>query len=158
MNKKLILIIALMVSVVSVILVSVYGKVADGGIPTVRVSEMFFDQTKGITIDSTGITKTLDLRSNEYQNEEVKTWLSIEEYITLNPSNATITDIKYSIDVGAEYATITQTGLLTVYSLDKDITVTIRSADTAFLKSDQVRILLKVRTSSQDVPGKIPGT
>ena len=29
MNKKLILIIALMVSVVSVILVSVYGKVAD---------------------------------------------------------------------------------------------------------------------------------
>lgn len=139
MNKKIIVLLITVFSIIFVIAVSVFGKVPelDSRVPVQSI--MFVDSSTEdgfceVTEDGIKIIY-LSRGTKEYQLEYL-----------INPADATEQDVSFQILSGQEFASVTEDGLLT-FSQEVPITVKIYSNLLDF-KSDIVVIEFKGNTST----------
>lgn len=143
----------------SVVLISIYGKVAEGFNATVKVTALYFDSAKfdRIEFDDKGNKFVKPTENDRIQNGESGYYymFNMYDFITLNPYYPTYDGIKYSIDVtDGKVATISSNGLLIIYGNSSNVKVTIRSEDPSYLVSDSLWFFLKEIEKDQIIPDK----
>ena len=131
MNKKIIVLILIIFCLASTIIISVFGKVPDdsGRVPVNAI--MFVDNSTedGLCVENADGHKTINIErgTETYQLE----WL-------INPSQASEQEVTFQIVSGQDYATVSETGLVT-FTMEYPVTIKIYSNMTDF-KSDVVII------------------
>lgn len=139
MNKKIIVLLVAVFSIMFVIIVSVFGKVPelDSRVPVQSIIFVDSSTEDGMCEVNSEGSKIIYIPrgTTEYQLEYL-----------INPSDATEQDVSFQILSGQEYANVTEDGLLT-FSLEAPITIKIYSNLLDF-KSDVVVVEFKGNNST----------
>ncbi len=139
MNKKIIVMLVAVFSIMFVIVVSVFGKVPDAGNRIPVQSIMFVDDS----------TEDGFCQTNDKGEKIIYITRGTTEYqlkYLINPADATEQDVTFQIISGGEYATVSETGVVT-FSIEASVTIKIYSNMLDF-KSDYVIIEFKGNTST----------
>ena len=131
MNKKIIVLILIIFCLASTIVISIFGKVPEDSGRVAVNAIMFVDNSTedGLCVENADGYKTINIQrgTETYQLE----WL-------INPSQATEQDVTFQIVNGQDYASVSETGLVS-FEMELPVTIKIYSNMTDF-KSDVVII------------------
>lgn len=121
MNKKVALMLSIVIAFVSIIFVSTFGLMPENLLQDVKMQELFFDRE----VDSVTGEKTIVKNFKANDNT-----IDIYAMVVYAPLDATNIVIQYTTDQPKEKVAISSTGILTIYDLTlNSFNVYIRSTD-----------------------------
>ena len=129
MNKKVSLIVAIFVALVSIVFVSIFGLLPEDLRPNIKVESLYFD----IEANSSG-SKVLTMNFKANNNT-----INLDSMVKYGPLDATNVVFQYSTDQPKDKVVVTSTGILTIYDLSlMSFTVTIKTTDSSNISDSLV--------------------